>query len=161
MAEAHLADVDRRYPCIGLAQRMDRRPARYRSRRPGSPGRSAAFSARPQQQRSRPAPVRVAVKFAVPVEIAERRRIGVTLVKTAHRVGHPLAPLPRLHGRVPRAHCGEPVAKSWIVQISGVALTLISPPYGMLKSTIITIAPLSITNSNRPSTKWRRPESPI
>ena len=36
MAQAGLADVDRRHMSVGLAQRVDREPATCRSRRPGS-----------------------------------------------------------------------------------------------------------------------------
>jgi len=84
--QAGLADVDGGHMSIRFAQRMD-----------GSLGSSAAghqdlsvcprLLQWPQQQGQRAASIRVAIKLAVPVEVAERRRIRVTLVKSAHRIG--------------------------------------------------------------------------
>src|SRR5271170_3552775 len=86
VAQARFADVDCCHPSIGLAQRIS-----------GGLGGSAAGNQDlpicprllgwPQQERQCPAPIRVAVEVAMPVEVGERRRIGVVLVKRAHFVG--------------------------------------------------------------------------
>jgi len=71
---------------IGLAQRMDRR---LRSAAPGDEDLAIGprLLDRPQQQRPCPAAIRIAIELAVPIEIAERCRIGVVLVKRPHRFG--------------------------------------------------------------------------
>jgi len=86
VTHAGFADVDCRQPSIGLAQSMD-----------GSLGRSATGDQDlsiclrllrwPHQQGQCSASTRVAVELAVAVEVAQRRRIGVSLVKSAHCVG--------------------------------------------------------------------------
>jgi hypothetical protein len=42
---------------------------------------------RPEEKRLRPPTIRVPVKFAMPVKVAERRRIWMALVKGPHLVG--------------------------------------------------------------------------
>ena len=84
MAQAGLADVDCRYPSVRLAQRID-----------GSLRRSTAgdqdlsiwplLLRRPQQQRHRPASIRVPIELAMPIEVAKRRRIRMAFVKSAYR----------------------------------------------------------------------------
>src|SRR5271169_6626914 len=75
ITQAGFADVDCRHASIRLAQSMD-----------GSLGRPTAGDQDvsicpgllrwPQQKRQCPAPIRVAIEVAVPVEVAEWRRIG-------------------------------------------------------------------------------------
>src|SRR5271167_1428822 len=94
VAQAGLADVDCRYTSIGLAQRMD-----------GSLRRSTAgdqdFSIcsrllrRPQQKGQCPTPIGLPIELAVPIEVADRRRIRVALVKGSHCIS---SPSPRLRG---------------------------------------------------------------
>ena len=86
MAQAGFADVDCRHLSVRLAQRMD-----------GSLRRSAAGDQDlsicprllrwPQQKGQCPTPIRVPIELAMPIEVVDRRRIRVALVKSAHLVG--------------------------------------------------------------------------
>jgi len=86
VAQAGFAEVDCGHARVRLAQRMN-----------GSLRRSTAgdqdlsicplLFGGPQQKRHRPASIRVAIEFAVPIEITDRRRIWVTIVESAHSVG--------------------------------------------------------------------------
>src|SRR5690349_12345421 len=86
VAQAGLADVDCGDPCIGFTQRMN-----------GSLGCSAAGDQDlsicpwllrwPQHEGQCPTPIGVPIEVAVPIKVADRRRIRVVLVEGAHRVG--------------------------------------------------------------------------
>src|SRR6202040_4401459 len=88
VAQARLADVDRRYPGIGLAQSMD-----------CSLGCSAAgdqdlpicllLLGRPEHKRCCPTPIRVPVELAVPIEVVDRRRIRMEHIEGTHLCGWP------------------------------------------------------------------------
>src|SRR5271157_2875869 len=94
IAQAGFADVDCGHTSLRLAQRMD-----------GSLGRSTAGDQDlsicpqllrwPQQKGQCPTPIRVSVEFAVPIEVADRRRIRVGLVESAYLFR---SPSPRLRG---------------------------------------------------------------
>jgi hypothetical protein len=93
VAKAGFADVDCRDPSIRFTQRMN-----------GSLGCPAAGDQDlsicplplrwPQEKGQCPTPIRVAIEVAVPIEVFDRRRIRVALVKSAHLV----APSPRVRG---------------------------------------------------------------
>src|SRR5271169_5591927 len=102
ITQAGFADVDCRYPSIRLAQSMDGslgRPTAGDQNRSISPW----LLRGPQQQGECPTPIRVAIEVAVPVEVAEWRRIGVALVKGSNFVrrigGHWRSPLLPSHVR--------------------------------------------------------------
>ena len=86
VTQARFADVDCRHLRIRLAQRMDRG---LRGAAAGDQDLSICprLLRRPQQQRQCPTPIRVAIELAVPIEVGDRRRIRVALVKGAHLVG--------------------------------------------------------------------------
>ena len=83
VAETRFADVDPRHLRVRLAHRMD-----------GGLGRAAAgdqdlairrrLARRPKEKRQRPAAIGIAIELAMPVKVAERRRIGMALVKGPH-----------------------------------------------------------------------------
>ena len=64
VAQAGLADVDRRHPSIGLAQRMDRRLRRSTAGDQDLPA-CLRLLCRPQEQGQRPPPIRVAIEVAM------------------------------------------------------------------------------------------------
>ena len=105
VAQAGLADVDCRHPRIGLAQRMN---GSLRCSAAGDQDLSICprLLRRPQQKGRCPAPIRVAIELAVPIEVVDRRRIRVAFVESAHRVGSP-SPRLRAEGRPPDGRpCG-------------------------------------------------------
>jgi hypothetical protein len=86
ITQAGFADVDRRYASIRLAQSMDGslgRPAASDQDLSISPG----LLRWPQQKGQCPTPIGVAIEVAVPIKIADRRRIRMAFVEGAHLVG--------------------------------------------------------------------------
>ena len=99
--QARLADVDTRHPRLGLAQRIG-----------GGLGGTATRdkdiaigplrTGRPKQVEQGPAPLRVSVELAVPLQVGDRRRIGMCVVEFTHS-------LVRRH-RSGRAHLLQPAS---------------------------------------------------
>src|SRR5260370_30026928 len=85
-AQAGFADVDCRHPSTRLAQRVD---GSLGGSTPGNQDLSICplLLCRPQQERQCTTPIRVPIELAVPIEVADRRRIRVAIVKSAHRIG--------------------------------------------------------------------------
>src|SRR5271154_5356823 len=91
VAEAGFADVDRGDTRVRLAHRMNNG-----LRRAAAGDQDLAIrrrlSRRPKEKRHRPSAIRIAIELAMPVEVAERRRIRMALVKGPHfvaRTGRP------------------------------------------------------------------------
>src|SRR5260370_26892735 len=84
-AQAGLADVDCRHPGTGLTQRVG---GSLGGSAPGNEDLSISplLLCRPQQKRQCPATIRVPIELAVPIEVADRRRIRVAIVKIAHPI---------------------------------------------------------------------------
>src|ERR1700730_15150428 len=83
VAQAGFADVDCRHTSVGFAQRMN---GSLRCSAAGHQDLSVCpwLLRWPQQKGQCPTPIGVAIEVAVPVEVAERRRIGMALVKSPH-----------------------------------------------------------------------------
>ena len=86
--QAGFADVDRSYVGVRLAQRVG---GRLRGPTAGDQDGSVwpRLLGRPQQQGQCPAPIRVAIELAMPIEVAKRRRVRVNLVKGTDRIRAP------------------------------------------------------------------------